>query len=125
MFERSFRYCWATTLAVPLLLVSGLPAAPTTVGTSDSRLAEAARNQDQKAVRALVAQKSDVNARSTDGSTALLWLAHWNDAETADLLLRAGADPNAANEFQKTPLSEACVNGNSALVRLLLKSGAN
>jgi ankyrin repeat protein len=67
----------------------------------------------------------DVNARSTDGSTALLWLAHWNDAATAELLLKAGADANAANDFGMTPLSQACTNASAALVRLLLKSGAN
>ena len=43
--------------------------------------------------------------KSDDGSTALLWAAHWNDLDTADLLLRAGADANAANDFRMTPLS--------------------
>ncbi len=42
-----------------------------------------------------------------------------------NLLLGAGADANTANDFKITPLSEACTNGNSALVRALLKSGAN
>ena len=92
---------------------------------SDSPLVEAARKQDQGAIRALLNQKTDVNARASDGSTALLWLAHWNDFDTADLLLRAGADANLANDFRMTPLSEACTNASAALVRLLLKSGAN
>ena len=56
----------------------------------DARLVEAARTQDQKTIRALLSQKVDVNARASDGSTALLWLAHWNDAETADLLAAGG-----------------------------------
>src|SRR5205085_10381843 len=72
-----------------------------------------------------VAQRSDVNARSSDGSTALLWVAHWNDVDTADLLLKTGADANEANDFRMTPLSEACTNTSAAMVRLLLKSGAN
>ena len=92
---------------------------------SDSPLVEAARKQDQGAIRALLNQKTDVNARASDGSTALLWLAHWNNFDTADLLLRAGADANLANDFRMTPLSEACTNASAALVRLLLKSGAN
>ena len=110
-----------------LLLVSGLSyAADTTTGdASDSRLAEAARNQDQTAVRALLNQKADVNARSSDGSTALLWAVHWNDPDTANLLLAAGAEANTANDFGMTPLSQACINADSALVRQLLKSGAN
>ena len=109
MLAVAFGFGWVTNAAE----IVGLP------------LAEAARNQDQKAVRVLLNQNADVNARSSDGSTALLWAAHWNDTDTADLLLHAGADANAANEFKTTPLSEACINGNSALVRLLLKSGAN
>ena len=78
----------------------GFAAVAIAAETSDSRLIEAARKQDQKTVRMLLSQKADVNARSSDGSTALLWLAHWNDIESADLLLRAGADANAANDFQ-------------------------
>ena len=76
-------------------------------------------------VRTLLNQRADVNVRSDDGSTALLWAAHWNDLETADLLIRAGADANAANDFRMTPLSQACTNGSAALVDLLLKAGAN
>src|SRR3984957_1052062 len=113
---------WLTAVAFTLLIASGLSRA---AEVRDSPLVEAARNQDQKAIRALLAQKVDVNARSSNGSTALLWLAHWNAADTANVLLGAGADANAANDFRMTPLSEACTNGNSAFVRSLLKSGAN
>ena len=124
MFHTYARQCWVRELALTSLIVSGLAgvaaAAPTV-----SPLVEAARMQDPTRVRTLLSQKADVNVRSTDGSTALLWLAHWNDVDTADLLLRAGAEANAANDFRMTPLSEACTNGNAALVRLLLKSGAN
>jgi ankyrin repeat protein len=121
MFDHFNKHC-RPALALTLLLASGLSYA---ADPTDSRLVETARNQDQKAVRALLAQKVDVNSRSSDGSTALLWLAHWNDMETANLLLSAGADANTANDFRMTPLSEACTNGNSPFVRLLLKSGAN
>ena len=124
MFERD---AWQRTgrLTLALFLVYGFARSGVAAELSGSRLVDAARQQDQKTVRALVAQKANVNVRSDDGSTALLWAAHWNDAETAGLLLSAGADANAANDFQMTPLVEACTNVNSALVRLLLKSGAN
>jgi ankyrin repeat protein len=117
-----------------LLAVFGC-AAFAAAGTGDLGLPEAARNQDANAVRALLTQKADVqkadgqkadvNARSSDGSTALLWLAHWNDVDSADLLLKAGADANTANDFGMTPLSQACTNASFEFVRLLLKSGAN
>jgi ankyrin len=118
MFDRRLTHC--------LLVVTGFAGvAATSAGTSDLRLPEAAKNQDAKTVRTLLSQKVDVNARSSDGSTALLWLAHWNEVETADLLLKAGADANTANDFGMTPLSQACTNGSAEFVRLLVKSGAN
>jgi len=102
-----------------------LMAAAAWAASGNPRLVDAARNQDSKAIRSLVNEHADVNTRSDDGSTALLWAAHWNDLDAADVLLRAGADANAANEFRMTPLNQACTNGSDAFVRLLLKSGAN
>jgi ankyrin repeat protein len=107
-------------IVAALLLAFGVASAG-----ADSRLVEAARNQDQSQVRVLLNQHADANIRSEDGSTALLWAAHWNDVETAGLLIRAGADANAANDFRITPLSLACTNASSSLVELLLKAGAN
>jgi uncharacterized protein len=125
MFDRYHRHCAARPLALTLLVVSGFGGAATAAETGVSPLVEAARSQYVKTVRSLLSQKADVNARSSDGSTALLWLAHWNNPDTADLLLKAGADANTANDFGMTPLSQACINGNAQFVRLLLKSGAN
>jgi len=108
-------------ILMTLLLAVASPAAV----AGEFPLVEAARNQEPQKVSALLRQHADATARSDDGSTALLWAAHWGDVKTADLLLGAGADPNAANDFHMTPLSQACVNGNAALVELLLKAGAN
>lgn len=98
-------------------------AAATVAG--EGRLVDAVRNRDQKAVQALLRQRVDVNAQAEDGSTALLWAAHWNDLETADLLIRAGADVNVANHLRMTALSRACTNGNATLVERLLTAGAD
>ncbi len=134
MFDGGERHRFVRRVALTLLAVFGC-AAFAAAGTGDLGLPEAARNQDANAVRALLTQKADVqkadgqkadvNARSSDGSTALLWLAHWNDVDSADLLLKAGADANTANDFGMTPLSQACTNASFEFVRLLLKSGAN
>ena len=117
------RLCWPTTLAVTLLMASGLSRA---AETNDSRLVEAARNQDAKAVRSLLSQKADVNARSSDGSTALLWAGALERSRyggsAAAARVRTRTQPTT---FGMTPLSQACINGSAALVRLLLKSGAN
>lgn len=108
----------------PILATSAWMMAALAVTTHAASLADAARAQNTPELRRLLAQKAAVNERSLDGSTALLWVAHWNDGESAGLLLGAGADPNLANEFQMTPLSEACTNASAEMVRLLLQAGA-
>src|SRR5262245_3894213 len=120
MRAREQRVVRAAACLMALLAVAGPSAAPDELG-----LVDAAKDQDPARVRALLTQKADVNVRSEDGSTALLWAAHWNDVATADLLIRAQADPNIANDFGMTPLSRACTNGSAALVELLLNAGAN
>jgi ankyrin repeat protein len=88
-------------------------------------LVDAARNGDWDAVRALVQQKTDVNAAEGDGSTALQWASYHNDLESAELLIRAGADVNAATDLGVTPLWTACLNGSKSMVGRLLEAGAN
>jgi ankyrin repeat protein len=88
-------------------------------------LAEAVKQRDLTAVRALLQQHVDVNAPEPDGSTALHWAAHQGDADAVDLLLRAGANAGAANRYGATPLALAAANGHAAVVERLLKSGAD
>src|SRR5712672_1932596 len=93
-----------------LLSVIGL-AAP-----SDLRLVEAVKSKDKEAVRSLLKRHVDLNAPQGDGTTAIAWAAHWNDLDTADLLIGAGANVNAANDYGVTALWEACNNANAAMV---------
>jgi len=92
---------------------------------SDLRLVDAAAQQDKAAVRRLLKSGLDVNTPQADGSTALLWVAHWNDLETADLLIAARANVNTANDRGVTPLALAAENASAAMVEKLLKAGAN
>ena len=94
---------------VSLLSVANLAAA------SDLRLVDAVQKGDRDAVRSLLKEHIDVNASRADGSTALSWAAHRGDIETANLLIAAGANVNAANDYGVTPLWLACSDGNGAL----------
>ena len=91
---------------------------------SDTRLIQAAKNRDSKTFRELV-PKVDVRVALPDGTTALHWAAHWNDAEAVETLIRAGADVNAANDLGVTPLGLACTDGGPVVVASLLRAGAN
>src|SRR5258706_8915204 len=79
--------------------------------TADYRLAQAIEKQDKTAVAALLKQHVDVNAHEPGDASALTWAAHWDDLDTAELLIKAGADVNAASIFGDTALWEACNNG--------------
>jgi ankyrin repeat protein len=106
-------------------LILAVPGAVLAAGGAGLPLAVAAKRQDKAAVRALLKQRTDVNATESDGATALHWAAHWDDLETADLLIKAGANVNAKNEYEVTPLALATENGSLLMVQRLLKAGAS
>src|SRR5262245_49124969 len=87
-----------------LLAIASLPLH---AADPDRRLPDAARKQDRAAIRAFLREGADVNGRHPDGATALHWATHWDDIQTVKLLVGAGADVNAANDFGVTPLSMA------------------
>src|SRR5262245_60875802 len=95
---------------VPLLVVVGLGAAGP-VGLTD-----AVKNADRPALRALLQKRVDVNVPEADGMTALHWAAQRDDLETANLLIRAGANANVKTRLGVTPLLIASLNGNAALI---------
>jgi ankyrin repeat protein len=70
-------------------------------------------------------QNVDINAQAADGTTALHWAAHWNDLETVEQLLKAGAKVNTQDTHGVTPLALACENVSLRLVETLMKAGAN
>ena len=67
----------------------------------------------------------ELDSRSSTGDTPLHSLAWQNDAEGAEILIRAGADVNAVGEMGETPLHVAITQGNLELVRLLIVAGAD
>jgi ankyrin len=110
------------TGAVLLTLFAARGAAAAGVET---RLADAAMKRDIAAVRALIAQKVDVNAPGTDGSAALHWAVRVDDAAMAKLLLGAGAQATAPNRYGLTPMAIAAGNGSASMIAILLDAGAD
>src|SRR5690349_5986526 len=92
---------------------------------TDSRLADAAMKGDRALVRSLLLEAADVNVPAADGTTALHWAVRSDDLDTAELLIRAGANVKAVDRYGITPLYLACVNGNAAMLRKLLDAGAD
>src|SRR5262252_3660196 len=116
-------FCLSSVLLIVLAL-GGVCAA----SSGDQRLIEAVKNRDLESVRALLKEHPaglDVNATQGDGSTALHWAVHRDDAMVADLLIRAGAHANVANDLGVTPLHLACTNRSAAMVERLLAASAS
>lgn len=90
---------------------------------------KAAKKADLDALKALLkADKSLLNARDTDGSTALhcaTWKGH---REVVAFLLKAGADVHAQNSndhWGTTPLHAAAHANQAVLVQMLIEAGAD
>src|SRR6266516_7697351 len=96
-------------LAVAMLWMG---AAVFAVAADRSDVADAVMKGDKAALRTLLQQKADVNAPQVDGATALHWAVYRDDLEAVDLLVRAGANVNAANREGTTPIAMSALYGN-------------
>ena len=85
------------------------------LASSDLRVLDAVKRRDQKALTAAIGARADVNAAQPDGATALAWAAHLGADDAAGLLLAAGANVNAADEYGETPLTLACARNSLAI----------
>ena len=88
----------AKTTGLALLVVA---VAGTALAAERATLADAAEQRDQARVRTLLKRGVDVNATQVDGTTALHWAAYHDDAETAALLVKAGANVNAVEPLRR------------------------
>ena len=121
---------WLHVVAIGWLAgsIPGAAQSPPALGGDSPRrvpLIDAVRTQNVQAVRALLAQKVDLDAAEADGFTALHWAAQRNDPQMVDVLLGAGANPRSSTRYNITPLYLAASNGSAAIMERLLQAGAD
>lgn len=97
----------------------------TSADARQASLVNLARQGDWAGVERRLEQRLGVNEKDGEGATALHWAVYRDRYDTADRLVRAGADVNAANDLGATPLWLASQNGSATLVRRLLAAGAD
>ena len=73
----------------------------------------------------LIEMGADVNARTTNGNTALLLASEYGHLKIAKLLIEKGADMNAVMSYAITPLNIALSNGHFDIAQLLIEKGAD
>ena len=116
--DRFYRNVSAVCLALAGVAIGLHAAGP------DTRLVDAAKQGDLKAVETLLSEKADVNAAAADGTTALHWAAFGDDAAMVNALIKAGANLHAGTRVGGiTPLLLAAGNGNAHVVEALLSAG--
>jgi hypothetical protein len=99
----------------------------TAMGSTGSRLIEAARAGDLDLVRSLLEGEADVHAHDADGVTALIAAAYGNHVEVARRLIDAGADVNAKDETEQSAylIATSEVGDDPRLLELTLANGAD
>jgi uncharacterized protein len=85
-------------------------------------LAEAAERHDQGYVQFL-ARELGINS-TTDGKTALFWVAGTGDVEAARLLVEAGCKLGPGEAGRATPLMHAAFRNRLEMARFLMQRGA-
>jgi hypothetical protein len=128
--------CWrlsarvATFLAVfPALLACTSLAAHAAPAGEQARsvplaaeFVQSIQDGDTKQVDAFLSGGADVNARDPEGNTPLILATLYAGPSCVELLLKRGADPNAANKVGATALTSAATDYEKT--RLLVAAGA-
>jgi ankyrin repeat protein len=85
----------------------------------------AARSNDLRKIRELIAQNVDINIRDEYSFTALIWACSYGYVDIAKELIDAGADLDNSDTGGRTALIWASYYGHLEIVQNLIANGAN
>jgi uncharacterized protein len=90
----------------------------------DRALVHAVTTDDLDAARTLLEQGADVNVRTPEGLTLLMWAAAAGRTTVVQLLIQEGADLAQRDRWGQTALMKAAQEGHRDVVQLLNQAGA-
>jgi ankyrin repeat protein len=113
------------TIAVVGVLSLGLPAAISLAASPRTLVDVTREGKRDEVLAAITSPEVDVNAKSPDGATALMWAVFNSDMELAHALLKRGAKANVISNYGASALGEAIKHSDLDMVRTLLDAGAD
>lgn len=102
----------------------GMALLPADIVDEVPALLRAAQAGNVQQVRALLSLGASPSPRFPDGRTALHFCAIYDDAETAEALVKYGADVNAKDDKQRTPFRIAVSSQSFGMAALLMRMGS-
>ena len=116
------------SVCIASVILCSLAGTSASAQSPQERLWNAAVNGDTATIRSAVAAGARMDSLdhrvSVSGRYALNWAAWFNHPPAIDLLLKLGAEIDAANTTGFTPLHHAAENGSLEAARALLQAGA-
>jgi ankyrin repeat protein len=106
------------------VLLAALLSGSTTTSYCAVALVEAVSRNDETAVTTMLQSGGDPNERRF-GTTGLHLAAEWGFTRIVELLLKGGAKSDAVDNYQRTPLIWATLNGHSDVAHLLIAAGGD
>ena len=117
---------WINEALIEATLQRARDAAPSPLEDSKVNIWSSVKTGNLDTLKVHLANGVDLNTQDPQaGLTALSWAIFTGEIEIAEQLIKAGADVNAKNRDNSTPLHEAAFMGRDQFARILLKNGAD
>ena len=106
---------------LPVLVLSTILLLVSSLASADFPLTKAAYHNEIDAVKTLLADGADVNAKNEQNVTALFMASYKGNIDIVHLLLASGADVSVKTTSSDTALIVASQNGHNEVLKALLK----